>query len=460
MKMRSITDRVFVSLAALALTLAAVPLTLEAQRVFPNPTVEAVPFTTPVDAEARNHPFYSQAEWLAPHGYIEEEFFLAGTANRYDVAAGTITDGGHPYRTRMVVRRPASQSDFNGTVLLEWQNVTAGYDLDALWSPVREHLVEAGYAWVGLSAQRVGVNHLREWSPARYGSLDVTDGGAITDDAISYDIFGQAAKAIRAPSGVDPMGGLQVREIIGKGASQSASRLTPFYNAVQPLHEPVIDLLYLAVGGGETRTDAPIPVFRILAETDVISSIARGEPQPDSDLHRRWEVAGTSHSGYAGFVGRMEVFERDQGSPPVIPTCDRPAYSRIPMPNVMQAAYHHMVNWVRDGTPPPSAPLMTREDRSLARNELGLGLGGIQLPELAAPTAYNTGVNSGSGFCRLYGSHEPMEPETLRKLYRDEADYLAKVRESAEANVRAGFLLPGDAERTIEMAKEFKLPAE
>jgi hypothetical protein len=459
MKMRSISDRAFVSLAALALTLAAVPLTLEAQRVFPNPTVEAVPFTTPVDAEARNHPFYSQAEWLAPHGYVEEEFFLAGTANRYDVAAGTITDGGHPYRTRMVVRRPASQSDFNGTVLLEWQNVTAGYDLDALWSPVRQYLVDEGYAWVGISAQRVGVNHLREWSPTRYGSLDVTDGGAITDDAISYDIFGQAAQAIRSPAGIDPMGGLEVREIIGKGASQSAARLTPFYNAVQPLHEPVIDLLYLAVGGGETRSDSPIPIFRILAETDVISSVARGaEVQPDTDRHRRWEVAGTSHSGYAGFVGRMEVFERDQGSQPVIPTCDRPAYSRVPLQNVMHAAYDHMVRWIREGTTPPSAPLMTRTEEGIARNELGLGLGGIRLPELAVPVAYNTGINSGSGFCRLYGSHEPMGAETLRSLYRDEAEYLAEVRSSAEENVSAGFLLPRDAEATVEAAKGFRLP--
>ena len=39
-----------------------------------------------------------------------------------------------PYRTRVIVRRPVSADDFNGTVLVEWQNVTAGYDLDALWN--------------------------------------------------------------------------------------------------------------------------------------------------------------------------------------------------------------------------------------------------------------------------------------------------------------------------------------
>ena len=30
------------------------------------------------------------------------------------------------------MRRPLRQAAFNGTVLMEWQNVTAGYDLDAV----------------------------------------------------------------------------------------------------------------------------------------------------------------------------------------------------------------------------------------------------------------------------------------------------------------------------------------
>ena len=56
--------------------------------------------------------------------------------------------------------------------------------------------MRAGYAWVGVSAQRVGVNQLRGWSPARYGDLDVTGGGAFTADELSYDIFAQAGDAV------------------------------------------------------------------------------------------------------------------------------------------------------------------------------------------------------------------------------------------------------------------------
>jgi hypothetical protein len=429
------------------------------QRPFPNPTVRALPFATPVGGSDRNYPFFSQADWLKPFGYVEEEFIIEGTANRYDTQAGTITDGGHPYRTRLLVRRPADPAKFNGTVLLEWQNVTAQYDLDALWSPVRQHLVENGYAWVGVSAQRVGVDSLKAWSPARYGSLDVTVGGTIRDDALSYDIFGQAARAIRSPQGVNPMGNLQVREVIGKGASQSASRLTPFYNAVQPLHEPVIDLLYLAVGGGETRTDQRIPVFRILSETDVLTVAARGaEVQPDSDRHRRWEVAGTSHSGYAGFLGRLEVAERDHGAWPGMPSCAQPPYSRVPLQNAMQAAYGHMVRWVREGVAPPTAPLLARTGSGLARDEDGLAGGGVQLPEHAAPIALNAGGNTGDGFCRLYGTHQPFEAATLLRRYRDHRDYVTQTRVAAERAVQAGHLLPEDAERSIDAAKRFEFP--
>ena len=99
---------------------------------------------------------------------------------------------GNPYKTRMLVRRPANPENFNGVVLVEWVNVTSGYNLDANWEFSRDYLTRAGYAWVGVSAQRVSVQQppygLTAWSPTRYGTLDVTVGGKITNDSLSYDI--------------------------------------------------------------------------------------------------------------------------------------------------------------------------------------------------------------------------------------------------------------------------------
>ena len=134
------------------------------------PIVEGpIPGTVPGDPASpvlsETYPFFSTWLDLAASGYVEEEFYLSGAADAYSTTGAKLASD-VPYRTRIIVRRPSSQAAFNGTVLVEWQNVTAGYGLDALWN--RRHLRE-GYAWIGVSAQRVGVDQLRAWSPTRYG---------------------------------------------------------------------------------------------------------------------------------------------------------------------------------------------------------------------------------------------------------------------------------------------------
>ena len=124
-----------------------------------------IPGTVPGDPASpilsETYPFFSTWLDLAASGYVEEEFYVSGLADAYSTAGSKLASD-VPYRTRMIVRRPASQTDFNGTVLVEWQNVTAGYDLDALWN--WRHLRE-GYAWVGVSAQRVGRRPLAQLEP-------------------------------------------------------------------------------------------------------------------------------------------------------------------------------------------------------------------------------------------------------------------------------------------------------
>src|SRR6185503_5740210 len=127
-----------------------------------------------------NYPFFATDIVLANFGYVEEEFIYEGTANRYAPPApdGTvaIAEQGIPYRTRLIVRRPARPSRFNGVVVVEWFNVTNQYDTDVLWLYQKEFFIREGYAWVGVSAQNVGLSAaqtgLKAWSPKRYGTLD------------------------------------------------------------------------------------------------------------------------------------------------------------------------------------------------------------------------------------------------------------------------------------------------
>jgi hypothetical protein len=415
----------------------------------PGPLVEgpipgAVPGNPASPVLEETYPFFSTWQDLAGNGYVEEEFYLSGLADAYATSGARLASG-VPYRTRVIVRRPIEQRDFNGTVLVEWQNVTAGYDLDALWN--RRHMRE-GYAWVGVSAQRVGVDQLRGWSPARYGSLNVTGGGLFTTDQLSYDIFADAARAIRSPGAVAVLGGLDVERVLAIGASQSAGRMTTYYNVVLPQETPVFDGYAFIVGTAPTRV-GPEPIIQVLSETDVQSPLNR---RPDSDVFRRWEVAGAAHSGWEGREYRIPLEIRDFGAETIY-SCTNPPFSRVWLSQVIEAAYGHLARWVDGGAPPPQAPYLEFSGPTTkARNSLGLALGGIQLSQVAVPTALNTGSNSGPSFCLLFGTHIPFSDAQLSSLYKNHGRYVSSVRAVDRDNEAAGFLLQGDALENLREA--------
>jgi hypothetical protein len=353
------------------------------------------------------------------------------------------------------VRRPASPTFFNGTVLMEWQNVTFGYDLDAAWLAAFEHITRRGYAWIGVSAQRVGVhaaNGLTSWGPARYGTLDLAAGGTLTDDSLQYDVFSQAAQAVRDPVGDDPMAGLQVLRIVGLGVSQAAIRIVVYHNAVHPL-AGVFDSFMPLLAGGRLRTDLEARVFKVLSETDVWRDQVPFR-QPDSDNLRRWEAAGTAHLDYWLEQQLFPLQMRDIGFAPM-PTCTSPPFSRVPLAFVFNAAVDHLVEWMTGGIAPPTGPDIETVDTPdvIVRDSFGNALGGIRLSQHAVPTAVNTGVNGPlANACRTYGSHVPFTDGMLAELYGDHGAYVSQVARVTEDNLLAGYLVVDDAEATIREA--------
>jgi hypothetical protein len=181
---------------AAALMVAATPVAHAAPRPEPVP-VPAVtgPIPSVAGSPGNNWTFFSTDLDLAARGYVEQEFFYRGEANVYDatVAPGigarptpsptaNIVSSGHPYQTRMVVRRPARPAAFNGTVVVEWLNATSQYDVEALWFRTHEFLLRDGYAWVGITAQSAPITNpalgLKAFSPLRYGQLDLSSRGS------------------------------------------------------------------------------------------------------------------------------------------------------------------------------------------------------------------------------------------------------------------------------------------
>jgi hypothetical protein len=250
------------------------------------------------------------------------------------------------------------------------------------------------------------------------------------------------------------MGDLRVQRLFAIGHSQSASRLGTYVNGVHPLGG-VFDAVILHGGGGRVRPDPSIPVWKLLAETDVQYQAAIR--QADTDRLRTWEVAGTSHADFRMISYGDRLAVRDGPMPP-LPGCQKPPYSRIPFNYVLHAALDHLTAWVKDGHPPPSAPPIeiaaaVGPPAVLARDGMGNVLGGIALSQHAVPTAVNTGVNAGPVICPLSGSHEPLDAATLAKLYPTHSDYLARVREVTRRNLNAGYVSKADAEATIAEAE-------
>ena len=121
---------------------------------------------------------------LATLGYEETEFSIEGTATSYELQGERGADGRWDvapgaeaqFRTRFVVRRPVEADRFSGTAVVEWHNVSAGIDAAPDWGFFHRHLAAQGHAWVGVSAQKVGIDgggfvegiHLKLLAPERY----------------------------------------------------------------------------------------------------------------------------------------------------------------------------------------------------------------------------------------------------------------------------------------------------
>lgn len=423
---------------------------------------------------------------LADVGFVQEEFFLSGTASSFRNVGELGRDGrweAEPaeeadYRTRVVVYRPASEQEFSGTVFVEWLNVTAGFDVPAGWGAGHVEALRQGHAWVNVSAQIVGIEGsegstlplaLKLADPERYGDLNHPG------DSFSYDIFTQVSAAVRDTSPEGIMAGFEASVLIAGGESQSASRLLTYINAVQPLYggydaflvdsrynssQPLSQPPQAEIGAPDQvtfRDDLPFPTINFQGETDVIGLGAVDERQPDSDNFRLWEVAGVAHNdNYQLVTGRTDVGEGAEVAVVVENTsvlgaieCERPLNSGA-YPWVYMAALNGLENWVRDDIPAPEAERISTldDDSDYLYDDVGNVLGGVRSPYLDAPAARLSGEFNGEGSgCRLSGTTTLLDAVTMATLYVDRQGYVDAVADAADEAVTNGFLLEADAER-------------
>lgn len=450
-------------------------------------------------------PFGDTSQQIGALGYAQAELFIEGTARSYvpTSSLADVTDGRWDaaptgptaaFKSRLLVRYPTDPAKFNGTVLVEWLNVSAGRD-GGTFDLIGEWFMRNGYVWVGVSAQAIGVTHLRETAdPSRYSSL------VHSGDSYSYDIFSQAAQALRAGSPA-PLGDLthRIEALVAWGASQSGSRLFTYINAVHPTAR-VIDAFIPFITGRSAplsqgplpevrpptsaqaviRTDVSTPVLFQNSESELVRSARGLHSQPDSAYFRLWEHAGTAHAARPPTADASTTpAPASQG-----PQCTDPPPNDLNVHPVWRAMIHAMHVWVQNGTAPSAAPRVAlsipadpTQPATIEHDPAtGLAKSGIRLPDVAVPTRTLSGTRTAAALeqnprCRLNGSVDawngdrdpwdsdpardisPNPEPTLAALYGNGDAYVAAVSKSADELVARGFLLEDDARQIVEKAK-------
>lgn len=431
---------------------------------------------------------------LVPHGYIEEEYLVSGTAGEWSYdSAGTATTrtADVPYVTRVLVRRPLDAARASGAVQLE--PLHPNLDSALSWHSLHDWILRKGHSWVGVTQDAPVSEQLRTRFGDRYGALSIPLAG------LGYDILGDVAIAARSghlpgvaadrvilsgwsatgsfcrvylqdgfhdrhrlPDGTPAVSGIAIG--ISSGAAGQAG-YPPLSAGCAPL--PAADPRR-TVHGGET------PVFEILSELESETHGASLRPDADEtdDHYRLYQVAGTSHTtGREGLLTNGAQFELSGEALPDRRTNEPPSDARLDY--VACALFELLDRWITDGTTPPRASRFTfAEDArepgdavQLTRDSFGNVVGGIRPPWVDVPlVAYAPHSTPAPGSClapawtplgtpeivaSLIGSSTPFSEATLQSLYDSRQNYLDRFAASAATIVHETFLLQEEADALI-----------
>ena len=437
-------------------------------------------FSTPPDTGHIIEPLSANPTDLAAHGYVEQEYFASGTAysfkSRTTPSDGKWTiavSGSAPYRTRIIVRRPSDPAKFDGNVVVEWMNVSAGESAPD-WDYLDPALMDSGAAYVAVSAQALAVNGGKALlssgaSPglvrkSRPGTGPCTIRATSTPSTCS-------PRSVRrcAPPAPLPLGGLRPSHVLAVGESQSAFYLTTYADAIQPLDPAYQGIFIHSRGGGAAsfngpnvtsaisgnvriRTDLDVPVFMLETQTDLIQLGYAAAQQPNTSRIRTWEVAGTSHA---------DAYE--VGSAASLLGCSTPVNSG-PQHQVAQAAFVAFLHWVDKGRQPPSPKpftLSSTHPAKLALDAHGNVVGGVRTPAVDVPVSTLSGAppQGSSELCGLFGSTVPFTPQTLVALYGTTAGYVHAYTTDLNRAIAAGYILPADRASLLTQAAQVSFPS-
>jgi hypothetical protein len=447
---------------------------------------------------------------LSAYGYLEEEFFVSGTANVYDWdSAGhvTVRTADAPYTTRILMRRPVDPARFSGTVWVDMLNPARGYDFAENWGTTNYYLMDHGDASVGITMFPATIRALRKFNPKRYATMSMANpapplppcsqAGARYDyqmeSGLRWDIVSQVGALLKSGLPSRPLAGFRVERIFLY--AQTGGDLPTYISAIHPRAKLengnfVWDGYFIKDGGGPTSLNqcgprvpvgdsrrvirnVGVPVVRFLVEDMVLDiyDARRSDNDEPVDPYRLYEVPGATHSdGTSVFLWMpsletLAAMKAEVVTPywPFTFSCS-PAVglSDFPVHYFVAGAMRNLDEWVRSGTAPP------RGDRihvvnggtaaaAIVRDRFGNALGGIRSPYLDVPAAtyYENFSN-----CRNMGYKIPFDWPKMQELYGNHENYQRRFNAEVDrlvkerwvvaaygARMKAGLVLPPTAQK-------------
>src|SRR5215831_5898057 len=372
---------------------------------------------------------------LAHFNYVTKEYFVSGTAN------------GQPYKTRIVIRKPADDSKFSGLVLAESMHPSGNP-----WMFHFTHTYSMTEGHIGLEILTSATQGFTEFNPERYKDLSVAQGQA-------NEIIAQVGALMKSSRPDNPLNGLRVRKMILTGSSASAAVVVNFLptSVVQRLADmkPIYDA-FMPTSNGSTLRKVDVPMIQVPTMREVFQGFGptRVDGDAPGDQFRTYEFAGMAHIDSRDAV----AYYPDPCKLPI---------SRYPLAAFMSVALNHLWQWIDKGTLPPHADRfyvdynIDKDGSLLALDEFGNVKGGIRTTYVDVPSAKFGVPNSGAEppiknphpfiaargeaaqnqLCGLANYQVNFTPEQLKKLYKDRKAYQAKVLQRYDELVKEGWAL-------------------
>ena len=446
--------------------------------------------------------------------YVEEEYFISGNVDVFEYGNPPQlhqlilrNDVPTNYTTRIIIRRPAKKSDFDGNVVVEWWNSTAQFDTAPAWDASADFFAREGWIYVGVSNADEAINFMQAGCPifgappscgTRYAAL------SFAEDGIAYEMVSQIVNLLRSSSKQNPIDGKKVSRVYHVGQSQQAGSVNTY--ATEFHLDALNDGYFIQAGGGSARTlssgspnfsfgdprglpptQLSVPVIRAQTETEVAEFGVIFNRQTDTENFRYYEIAGATHLTVHKDVEIIPAGVLFPGSPPIDleNLCLNPMNTLVDGPvfgkYVYNAMWKNLERQRADGVPMPAGDLIAVNFATfqIVRDADQNAVGGIRLPDMNVPTGSyfkptneakpactfppfppncNPIGNLGNLACFLAGSTTPFDQTTLDDRYSSHESYVDEVSTDADRLSSEGFLLNRDSNEIVDRAEAAAVP--